>query len=155
MRRTDAAAPEPRRVDRTLIAAGALSALAAFAHLGCIAFGAPWYRALGAGEPMARAAAAGHLYPTLLTLAIAAVLAVWSLYAFSAAGAVRRLPLLRTALCAITAVYLARGLAVAPVMAAFPGRSAAFWWWSSGICLAIGLVHLAGLIQAWPSLRRR
>lgn len=155
MSRTEAAAPEPGRINRALVAAGALSALAAIAHLGCIAFGAPWYRALGAGEAMARAAAAGSLYPTRVTLAIAAVLALWSLYAFSAAGALRRLPLLRTALCAIAAVYLARGLAVVPVMAALPGRDAAFWWWSSGICLAIGLIHLVGLIQVWPSLRRR
>lgn len=138
-----------------MIAAGALSALAAFAHLGCIVFGAPWYRALGAGEWIARAAEAGDPYPTSITLAIAAVLGLWSLYAFSGAGLMRRLPLLRTALCAITAVYLLRGSVLPPVMAAFPGRSAAFWWWSSGICLGIGLVHLVGLIQVWPTLRSR
>ena len=154
MNRTDAVAA-PWRRNPALIAVGALSALAAFAHLGCIVFGAPWYRALGAGEGIARAAEAGDPTPALITLPIAAVLALWSLYALSGAGLVRRLPLLRTALCAITAVYLLRGLALPPVMAAFPGRSAAFWWWSSGICLGIGLVHLVGLIRAWPRLRSR
>ena len=36
-----------------LVVAGALSALAALAHIGCIYFGASWYRFFGAGEQMA------------------------------------------------------------------------------------------------------
>lgn len=140
--------------NRALLAAGTLSALAALLHLGCIVFGAPWYRALGAGEWMARAAIAGHWYPTVATLVIASVLTVWSLYAFSGAGALRRFPLVRTVLSLITAVYLLRGVAVVPMMAAFPGRSAGFWLWSSGICLVIGLVHAIGLVQVWKRLGR-
>ena len=33
----------------------------------------------------------------------------------------------------------------APLMAYFPGNSATFWFWSSAICLAFGVVHLVGL----------
>jgi len=69
-----------------LIVGAALSAIAALLHLGCIAFGAPWYRFLGAGERMAQMASAGRLYPTVVTLAIAFVLLVWSLYALSGRG---------------------------------------------------------------------
>ncbi|WP_353615513.1 hypothetical protein [Colwellia sp. PAMC 21821] len=36
-----------------LVIAGFLSALAAAIHLGCIFFGASWYRFFGAGEHMA------------------------------------------------------------------------------------------------------
>ncbi|ALN87182.1 hypothetical protein LC55x_3925 [Lysobacter capsici] len=140
--------------DRTLMAAGALSALAVLLHLGCIVFGAPWYRALGAGEWMAQASIAGHWYPTVATLVIASVLTVWSLYAFSAAGVLRRLPLLRTVMFLVTAVYLLRGLAAVPMMSVFPGRSVSFWLWSSGICLGIGVVHLIGLLQVWKRLGR-
>ncbi|MGB4860371.1 MAG: hypothetical protein WBP11_13735 [Dokdonella sp.] len=43
-----------------LIAGGILSAIAALIHLGCIVFGAPWYRFFGAGERMAQMASAGH-----------------------------------------------------------------------------------------------
>lgn len=143
----------PAEHNRTLIAAAALSALAAALHLGCIVFGAPWYRFFGAGEQMAQLALAGHWLPVVLTLAIAAVLMVWSLYALSGAGVVRRLPLLRTVLCLVTAIYLLRGVVVLPVMELFPGRSPTFWWWSSAVCLGIGLVHLAGLRQVWSRLR--
>ena len=135
-----------------LILGASLSATAALAHLGCIVFGASWYRFLGAGEQMAVMAARGHWYPTVVTSIIAAVLLVWALYALSGAGVIHRLPLLRPVLCAITAVYLLRGLAFAPMLALFPGRSPAFWLWSSAICLAIGVVHLVGVYQAWPRL---
>jgi len=138
------------RPNTFLVVGGALSALAAFLHLGCIAFGAPWYRFFGAGEQMARLAASGRPYPALVTTAIALVLLTWSLLAFSGAGLVRRLPLLRTVL--VTAIYLVRGAAVLPLMAYVPGRSETFWWWSSAICLTIGLIHMVGLRQVWARL---
>jgi hypothetical protein len=141
--------------NRFLFAGAALSALAALLHLGCIAFGAPWYRFFGAGEQMAQLAIAGSWYPVGITLVIAGVLGGWSLYALSGAGVVRRLPLLRTVLCAITAVYLLRGTLALPFVDLLPGRSASFWWWSSAVCLGIGLVHLVGLRQAWPRLGTR
>ena len=140
------------RPNAFLVAGGALSALAALLHLGCIAFGAPWYRFFGAGEQMARLAASGSSYPALVTIAIALVLLTWSLLAFSGAGLVRKLPLLRTGLCLVTAIYLARGAAVLPLMAFVPGRSTTFWWWSSAICLIIGLIHMVGLRQVWARL---
>jgi hypothetical protein len=135
-----------------LVVGGALSALAALLHLGCIAFGASWYRFFGAGEQMARLAASGSPYPALVTTGIALVLLTWSLLAFSGAGLVRKLPLLRTGLLLVTAIYLARGAAVLPLMAYMPGRSEAFWWCSSAICLSIGLIHLIGLRQVWARL---
>jgi hypothetical protein len=136
-----------------LLIGAVLSALAALLHVGCIIFGAAWYRFFGAGERMARMAAAGHWYPTVLTACIVAILLVWSLYALSGAGVIRRLPLVRLALCIITSIYMFRAVAFTPFHAYFPGNSAAFWLWSSGICFVLGLVHLVGLWQAWPRLR--
>jgi hypothetical protein len=136
----------------TLVAAGAGSLAASILHLACIAGGPDWYRFFGAGERLAQMAARGHWYPTVVTLVIAAILAVWALYAWSAAGLVRRLPLRRPILCAITGVYLLRALAFVPLQQFFPGNSAAFWYWSSGICLGLGLLHAVGLRQAWPRL---
>ena len=135
-----------------LIAGAAASALAAMLHVGCIIFGASWYRFFGAGERMAQMAAAGSWYPIVVTAAIAAMLATWSLFALAGAGVVPRLPFERAALCAITGVYLLRGLVVLPLAAFYPGRSTAFWWWSSGICLTIGVIHLVGLRQVWARL---
>ena len=69
-----------------LISAGLLSALAAILHLGCIYFGASWYRFFGAGEQMALMAERGSMQPAIITSGIVTVLGVWALYAFSAAG---------------------------------------------------------------------
>jgi hypothetical protein len=134
-----------------LVTGAALTALAALLHLGCIVFGASWYRFFGAGERMARLAEAGSPTPALVTAGIAAVLAVWSLYALSGAGLAPRLPLLRTALCAITAVFLLRGVAGFALAAVAPGeRGIAFWCWSSAICLGLGVLYLVGTWRAWP-----
>ena len=139
-----------------LITAGALSALASILHIGCIVFGASWYRFFGAGEHMAKLAEQGSLQPTLITAGIVLVLATWSLYAFSAAGLIIKLPLMRLALITITAVYLLRGIAgiflAASPEAAPLGNSTNFWFWSSAICLTFGVVHLIGVKQQWASL---
>lgn len=135
-----------------LLAAGSLSAAASLAHVGCILGGGPWYRFFGAGEAFARAAERGSPTPALITAGIATVLAVWAAYAFSAAGLIPRLPLIRTALVLITAVYLLRGLAVLPMLALQPAQVTPFWIWSSLIVLTYGVVHAVGLWQAWPAL---
>jgi hypothetical protein len=106
-----------------LIVCSALNAAAAALHVGCIAFGAPWYRFFGAGERMARLAAAGSWRPTLITSGIVLVLVVWTLYALSGAGAIRRLPLVRPVLCAVTGVYLLRGIGGLPFLPFATGRT--------------------------------
>lgn len=126
-----------------------LSAAAAVAHLACIPIGARAYRFLGAGERMARAAEAGRQRPTLVTLGIACMLLLWSAYALSGAGVIGTLALTRPALALISAIYLARALAFPLLKAAFPENSRTFWWVSSGICGAIGLVHAYGTAALW------
>ncbi|MFO1496391.1 MAG: hypothetical protein U1F26_17220 [Lysobacterales bacterium] len=137
-----------------LLAGGVLSALAALLHVGCIVYGAPWYRFFGAGERMAQLAAAGSPVPAYVTAGIAAVLLLWSAYALAGAGVGPRLPLMRYALAAITGVYLLRGIAGFGFALLAPGeRSVAFWCWSSLICLGIGTLHLLGtrlLWSEWP-----
>ena len=138
-----------------LIFGAMLSGAAALLHVGCIVFGASWYRFFGAGEGMARLAEAGSWRPTFITSGIALVLVVWSLYALSGAGVIPKLPVLRLALCVITGIYLLRGVAGFGLAVFAPGRNGlAFWYWSSAICLAIGAVHLVGTWRAWPQLAR-
>tara|TARA_R110002111_G_scaffold58674_1_gene99138 strand:+ start:31 stop:450 length:420 start_codon:yes stop_codon:yes gene_type:complete len=139
-------------VNYYLVVAGSLSGIAALVHIGCIVFGASWYRFFGAGEQMAVMAEQGMIKPTIITLFIVVVLSLWSLYAFSAAGMIGRLPFMRLALIVITAIYLIRGLAGFYFVSSPLGRSPEFWVWSSVICLSIGLVHVIGLKQQWSSL---
>ena len=135
-----------------LIGAGVLSAVAAALHVACIFGGPDWYRFFGAGERMARAAQAGSAMPAIVTLGIAAVLAIWAAYAFSGAGLIWHLPLLRTGLVTISAIYLARGLVLIPMAVLKPALITPFWIWSSLIVLIYGLVYAVGTELAWRAL---
>ena len=133
-----------------------MSLAASVLHIACIFGGPDWYRFFGAGEPIARAAERGSWVPPLMTLAIASILAIWAAYAFAGAGLLRRLPLMRTALVAISTIYLARGLMVFyPPLMGRSDLSSAFLLWSSLIVLAIGIAYAVGTWRAWPSLSSR
>jgi hypothetical protein len=134
-----------------LVIAAALSALAAVLHVGTIIAGPTWYRLFGAGERFIRAAEAGRTFPAVVTAAIALVLLSWAAFALSGAGVIAPLPLLLPALCAITLVYLLRGIA-GPFVLANTGRSQCFIVVSSLVCLGFGVVHLVGLVQVWGRL---
>jgi putative oxidoreductase len=137
--------------ERWLLAGGIVTGAASLLHVAIIFGGADWYRFFGAGERMARLAARGSPYPTLITAAIAAILGVWTLYALSGARVIRRLPFVRPALVLIAAVYLLRGalgvpavlLVDDPYTRELRGRPA-FMIASSGICLGLGLCYAIG-----------
>ena len=134
--------------------AGCLSFAASFAHVAIIFGGPSWYRFFGAGEHMATMAEQGLLQPTLITLFIAIVLAVWGAFAWSGAGIFPQFPLLKLALILITLVYCIRGVLglLAPFISSHPQvtqNSVSFWIWNSIICLVFGLVHLKGVADKW------
>ena len=137
-----------------LVTGGWLSLAASALHLACIVGGPDWYRFFGAGEALAQAAERGEAYPALVTFGIAVVLALWAAYAFAAAGKIGRLPLMRTALVAISAIYLARGAALVPALAV-PAMGGTFNIVSSLIVLLYGLCYAVGTWRAWPQLSDR
>jgi putative oxidoreductase len=136
---------------RMLRAGGYGTAVASLLHIAIIVGGPAWYRFFGAGEHMALLAARGSTWPTLVTSCIAAILAVWAIYAFSGAGMIRRLPMLRLILALIAAIYLARGVLGVPVVLLvedpyldeLKGRIV-FMAVSSLACIALGLCYAAG-----------
>ena len=103
---------------------------------------------------MARAEERGSAVPALMTVGIAAVLATWAAYAFEGAGLLPRLPLMRAALVAISAVYLLRGSVLFLALAVNWGGVDPFTVWSSLIVLVYGLAYALGTWKAWPSLGR-
>lgn len=135
-----------------LLAGGVLSAGASLAHLAVIVGGPRWYAVFGAGKRMVRLAEQGAPSATLITLGIAAVLAVWAAYAFSGAGLLPRLPLLRLGLIAISAVYLIRAVVFVPAVIVQTGQAGTFAWVSSAIVLVFGLAYAIGTWTAWESL---
>jgi len=137
--------------------AGLLSFIVSAMHIAVIFGGPNWYRFFGAGERMAQMAEQNLLKPTLITISISIVLAVWGAYAWSGAGLIPRLPFLKFILSIITAVYLIRGFGglIAPFVSNHPQilqNSVSFWVWSSVICILFGMVHLKGVVDKWPVL---
>ena len=148
--------------DRLLLLGGGLTGAASLLHVAIIFGGPDWYRFFGAGERMARLAAAGSIYPAVVTAGIASILAVWALYAVSGAGLIRRLPFLRVALVVIAAIYLIRGILGIPVVlfADDPYSNQlkvrmTFMAVSSLICVCLGVCYAAGaLTQLRHDLKR-
>lgn len=143
---------------RLLVLAGAPSAGVALLHVACILVGPAAYRYFGAGERLASLAAAGSPVPALITAGIAVVFAAFGLYAFSGAGLVPPLPLLRTGLIVMGVVYTLRGLFLPLEMMAMlarpgsiPSREPVF----SAVSLVIGLAYLGGVAVVWRWLGRR
>lgn len=144
--------------NRFLIAASALSFIASLLHVACIFGGPDWYRFFGAGEQMAQLAEQGSTYPTYVTLAIAVIIALWGLYALSGAGVILKLPLLKTALVLITAIFLVRGIAglIIPFLTTSQivhHNSMQFWMISSLVCCLYGICYLLGTRQFWYSTK--
>ena len=135
-----------------LLFAAALSASAALLHIAIVFGGARWYQFFGAGQKFVRASETGKIWHHMVTSGIAGVLGLWSAYALSGAGVISRLPFLRAALVTITTIYLLRGLVVLPMLVIARNKVTSFILWSSLTCLGFGMVHLAGVIRAWPSL---
>lgn len=136
-----------------LLVGGWLSVAAALLHIGCIFGGPDWYRFFGAGEGMARAAERGEWMPHILTLGIAFILGIWAAYAFSGAGWLPRLPLLRTGLVVISTIYLLRAFLFLPAHYMRPQHTDSFAIWSSLIVLVYGIAYAVGTWRAWQALQ--
>jgi hypothetical protein len=110
-----------------------------------------------AGVSSASLAERGSPTPGLITAGLTLLFAVWAAYAFSGAGTIRRIPLLRTGLITIGVIYTLRGLLIGPQVAwflsgyraAIPPRQLVF----SAVALFTGLAHLVGTRQAWDYLQ--
>jgi hypothetical protein len=141
---------------RFLIVGGSASFALAALHVLIVAIGPPAYLYFGRAD-LAEAAREGSLYPPLATLVITITLTLWGLYAYSGAGLVRRLPLLRAGLITIAGVYTLRGLVLLLDAVRwlagehYPLRQAVF---SAG-ALAIGLCHAIGTVVLFGSADSR
>jgi hypothetical protein len=140
---------------RFLLLAALLTSAITVLHIVIVFVGAPGYRYFGAGEQIARLAEQGSPVPALLTLCIAAIFAVFSLYAFSGSGVLRRLPLVRLVLLMIGTIFALRGIAVIPqlIQMAHQGRpllhrAVVF----SAVSLCIGVIYLLGTALQWNAL---
>jgi len=146
---------------RILVLGGILSCSAALLHVAIIFGGPNWYRFFGAGEDMARLSEQGSSYPIIVTSCMALLLAIWGMYAFSGARIIFQLPLIKTALFLIAAVFILRGIAGVPVVLWLDDPYAmelrakmTFMVLSSILSLGMGLCYAVGFAHSGSEHRR-
>ncbi len=101
------------------------------------------------GGPVTMRAQSPVVY-ILACVFIAAVVALFGLYAFSGTGKIRRLPFLRTMLIVITVLFLVRGGELyidVKLMNAHPELDLVRFAIFSVIALCAGIVHLLGVVR--------
>ena len=99
---------------KLLISAGVIAAVAAIWHLLCILGGPSWFAFARAPQQVIASAQQGTLLAPLSTLVVAGLMFTCSAFAFSAAGLIRSLPLLKSALITITILCILRALSAIP-----------------------------------------
>ena len=154
---TTSRSASPQDADGTrLLATCAFADFAlALLHVVCIFTGEATARFFTAPRPVLELIRTGSWLIIPVCLVIVAVLGTFGLYAWAAAGRMRRLPASRAGLVIVGALYTLRGMALIPqavVMVRHPG---VFPWQTpvfSLVALVLGLAHLAGARARWAAL---
>jgi hypothetical protein len=158
---TSAAAPggsaSAGRAGRRWLEVGAWTSFAiALLHVGAVVRGEAAARFFGAPRFVLAMVQQRSLAIIPVLLVVIGVLGVFGLYAWSAAGWMRRLPALRTGLITVGVIYTLRGLLLFPQLV-FVLRHPGVLPWQfpvfSAVSLALGGVHLIGTARRWPALR--
>jgi putative oxidoreductase len=148
---------------RYIILTGIVALIGALLHIAIMLGGPDWYDFFGAPEGLVQMARAGSLRAPISCLIIAGILFVFAAYAFSAAGLIKRLPLLRIITGLIATVLVVRGLTFIPLILWKPKilsgicdcRSVdAFILVTSLICLAMGIGYAMAAIFSDRALVR-
>ncbi len=132
--------------------AGILTIFVGVLFLAVIIGGPDWYRFFGLGEQAASQVEQGLLEPHALTFVLAITLITWGCYAFSGAGLLKRLPLLKPSLVWITIIFLLRGVAFIPAYLFEPSGVDNVIIVSSILCLTFGITYAIGLKEVWARL---
>ncbi len=146
-----------RFVKSYLLLVGNVACAGAALHVAIIFGGPDWYAFFGAPRGLVEMARAGNVRAPISCMVIAAFLALLAAYAFSGAGVIRRLPLLRLGLACIAMVLILRGLLFIPLIVWRPGALSgicdcrdvdAFIIVTSALCFALGLGYALGAMAA-------
>jgi len=99
---------------KSIIIGGIIAGLSAIWHLLCIIGGSTWFIFARAPTAIITSAQQGTLLAPVGTIIVAMLMFTCTLYAFSATGIIRKIPLLKTALITISTFCLIRVGAVVP-----------------------------------------
>lgn len=129
--------------------AGYINIAISIGHLVGLIWAEQLFDATGIREEMNELAQVHFLFPYALTLIVSIVFFVFGLYAFSAAGKIKKLPCLRFAIFGIAGIYLFRGAGGLFFEVLEQEVSAPIEIMYSLIALVIGFLFLYGGIQKW------
>ena len=131
---------------KLLIASGIIANGTAIWHLLCIVGGPSWYVFARAPQPIIEAAKQGSFIAPLSTIIIACLFFACNAYAFSAAGLIRKIPLLKPALITISLICLIRSVIFTPGL--ISATTIDVWllvtsivWFFCGVCFALGTIE--------------
>ncbi len=130
---------------KLLITGGLIAAATAIWHLLCIAGGPSWYAFARAPGIVIHSAKQGTLLAPLSTAVIAGLMFTCAAYAFSGAGLIKKIPLLKTALVTIAFICLVRALSTVPYLISSPldmwELVASSGWFFVGVCFLMGALE--------------
>jgi len=130
---------------KLLISAGGIASASAIWHLLCIFGGPSWFVFARAPQQIIDSAQQGTLLAPIGTIVVASLMFACTIFAFSAAGLIRKVPLLKPALIIIAAICTLRGLIAIPTFISVTGADiwqiiASTVWFYVGICFTAGCI---------------
>ena len=131
---------------KLLISAGVIASAAAIWHLLCILGGPSWFAFARAPQQIIDSAQQGTLLAPIGTVIVASLMFACTLFSFSAAGLIRKVPLLKSALITIAVLCILRGLIAVPTFVNAIGLDlwqiiASVVWFYVGICFLVGSIE--------------
>lgn len=131
---------------KLLISAGVIASASAIWHLLCIFGGPSWFAFARAPQQVIESAQQGTMFAPISTVIVASLMVACTIFAFSAAGLIRKVPLLKSALITIATLCILRGLIAIPTFATPTGLDiwqivASAVWFYVGICFLAGSIE--------------
>ena len=131
---------------KLLISAGVIASASAIWHLLCIIGGPNWFAFARAPQQIIDSSQQGTLLAPIGTVIVASLMFACTVFAFSAAGLMRKVPLLKTALITISILCITRALIAIPTFI----NSAGLDIWqiiASSVWFYVGISFAAGSIE--------
>jgi len=129
---------------KMLIAGGLIAGLTAIWHLLMIVGGPDWYAFAHAPKYIVESARQHTFVAPIAAVFIAGLMFACTVYSFSGAGLIRRVPLLKSALITISMICLIRALVTVPYLIRAKldvwNMVASFGWFFVGVCFLLGAV---------------
>ena len=131
---------------KLLISGGVIASAAAIWHLLCIWGGPGWFAFARAPKQLIESAQQGTLLAPVGTVIVAGLMFACTVFAFSAVGLIRKVPLIKPALITIACLCTVRGVIGIPTFVTAAGVDiwqivASTVWLYVGVCFIVGSIE--------------